>query len=217
MSSLTVMRRRLEGTKHMDEAFDKVDVRSGKAFQSEWVNCQFTEIKAGLLDIRAARIIDCTFTEGSLYGSVFAGAYLRNVVFKSCDLEQAAFGGVIFDGVTFENCRLAYASLAASVVRRTLRILDSNLHGADLDFAQVTDNSLLVTGCNLWGVKVPFGCQFYNGEFDQNTVDLFIALAARACPDPEKAETLKQLAGKNFAVVDRLMRVEEAPDEKPAG
>jgi uncharacterized protein YjbI with pentapeptide repeats len=200
----------------MDESFDGSDLRSGKAFQSEWVNCTFGNVKAGLLDIRASRLIDCRFTESSLYASVFSASYLRNTTFDKCDFEQAAFAGVIFDNVIFKDCRLAYSSFTGGIVKRAIRLIDSNLHGADLDFAEIPDNSLLVTGCNLWGAKTTFGCQFWNGDFDQDTVDRFIALAARACPDKAKADALKQMAGKHFAVVDRLMRAGEGENEQPA-
>jgi len=202
--SLVNYKRRAEAVRFEDEVFEKLDLRSMKAFGSSWKDCSFRDCQFDLTDWRNSTFDGCTFLRCSLPLVNFSTCVFERTTFTKCNLEQASFMGSHFTGVTFAGCRMAYGDTMfqdATCKGDGLRFLDSNLHGSNLDFRQAERESLQFDGCNLWAAKLSMGCQFWNGTFDDRTVRQFLALVARAAQDPRIAE----LAGDQYAVVCRAM------------
>lgn len=212
MSSLTLMKRKLQGYRHPpaepDTVLTGLDMRNTLAFQSAWEEVTFDDCKFGLSDFRGSVWKEAAFFRCDLPACNFAGAMLEGVEFRDCDMDQLAFGGAVLRGVTFHHCRLQYAQFGDATLRAGVAFLNCNLHGADLRFIEAEAPDF--RGSNLWGAQVGIGCSFFNGKFDDRQAMLFAAMLARCDPDPERAKALQALAGeRQVKMVERLM------EEKP--
>lgn len=203
--SLLDCKRRAMSWRSRGETFADLDLRSLHSPQSNWEDVAFVNCKLGLANFTSAQMTNVYFQECSIYGGAFGGTILRDVRFVNCDLEQSGFGNSVLSGVSFERSRLAYSSFFGAMFRNEVNFTDSNLHGADLDIADSDFGAADFTGTSLWGVKSAFGCKFWNGKFDQRTVNLFVGLAARVATDPEQKEALIKLSDGGFKTVSRLM------------
>src|SRR5262249_11486627 len=155
------------------------------------------------------RLTDCRFVDCDLPLACFRGSTLRLVTFEGCRAKQANFSGIHpIDDVMFTDCKLNYSSFFDSTIRQ-IAFRDCNLHGADLRFIECASRPSFI-GCNLWGVSVTLGCQFFGGIFDERSADLFTAMVARVHPQESKAVVLERTAGTSMAVVRRLMDNPEA-------
>ena len=202
--SLLNYKRRAEGVHFEDETFDKMDLRSMKAFGSTWKNCQFRDCQIDLADWRASKFEGCSFVRCSMPLVNFATCFFESTGFSKCNLEQVSFIGSHITQVTFDTCRMAYGDTMfqdATCKGEGLLFMDCNLHGSNLDFREVEKGALRFEGCDLWGAKTSFSCHFWNGTFDERTIQHFLALVARSAQDPRIAE----LAGDQYAVVCRAM------------
>ena len=211
MPSIVSMKRRLQGHVQQGGFFHDIDLRSGQCFQSVWESLTFSKTSLSMVDLRASKFINCTITDTTLYGSSWNAANLHGVTFTGCDAEQASFLGAVLRDVVFTDCRLAYSTFAGATLHDVV-FESCNLHGCDLDYAEAT--GVQYAKSNLWSAKSVFGCTFWNAGFDVETCNRYIALIARAHPDPETKEKLIALAGENtYKAVDRLMRPEpDAPE-----
>lgn len=213
MPTLSLMKRRLQGYAERDRTVENVDLRSMAAFQSTWENCTFTNCKMGLADLRSSRFVGCTFFECSVYASNFSNAQLTNVVFADCDFEQAVFVGAMLRDVRFMGCRMAYSVFDGATLRKGVVFGDCNLHGAGLDFLEADHPAF--TDSSLWGVKQALGCQFWNGQFDEEQCRLFLAMVARAYPESNAADQIATMAGDTaMKLVRRLMDEKGERDEQ---
>lgn len=201
---MTAYKTRAEGVKFEGEEFKNLDLRSMKAFGSEWTGCTFNHCQFDLSDIRSSRFTNCRFLDCSILITDFAASFFDRTTFRNCTLEKSSFLGCHFTEVTFFDCRMAYSeNLFQNVTVKTrLEINGCNLHGSNLDFREVQPHALLLNDCNLWGAKMAFGCAIFNGKVDERTKRQFLALVARVSEDEE----VKKLAGDQWGVVDRLMR-----------
>lgn len=204
--SLVSTKRRAMGWSATDVSYVGQDLRSLQAPQSSWQGVTFSNCKLGLSNFMAATFNDVTFERCSIYGTAFTGATLRGVRFVGCDLEQSGFGNSTITSTSFTDCRMAYVSFLGACLRKDTAFSGTNLHGADFDVLESTYGSPVFEDCTLWGVKAPFGCGFWNGKFDQRSIDLFAAMLSRVCPDAPKKGMLEAVAGDSLAAVDRLMR-----------
>lgn len=203
MSALSRCRRRAQGWREEDVAHEKEDLRSLSAPLSTFAGSSFVDCEMGLSDLTGAVVTRSVFRNSRLPLTRFNAATLDAVQFIGCDLEQASFAGAVLRGVSFVDCRVAYSTFVGATFRN-VAFLNSNLHGADLDVIESVGASFL--GSSLWGVKVAFGCAFWNSKFDERTVNYFAALVARIHPNPESQGTIARLAGRSYRVVERLMR-----------
>ncbi len=197
------MKRRFQGQELLNESFKGTDLRSMAAFQARLLGSQFYECKFGVSDLRNTVINGCLFNECSMQLVNFGVASIRGCRFVNCDLEQASFAGSILEDVTFDGCRLAYSTFAGATLRENVRFHGSNLHGADLDFIEASHPNF--EGSNLWGVKQPLGCAFWNGKFDAEHVQYFAGMLARMSNDRATRSRLLDIAGDKGPVVERLM------------
>ena len=211
MPSIVSMKRRLQGHVQQGGYFDDVDLRSAQAFQSVWESLTFAKSRLSMVDFRASKFVSCQITDTALYGSSFNAAGLHNVVFLDCDMEQASFQGAVLRNVHFTSCRLAYSTFAGATLHDVV-FEGCNLHGCDLDYAEAT--GVQYAKSNLWSAKTVFGCTFWNAGFDISSCNRYVALIARAHPDPKAKEALIAIAGKaTYEAVDRLMRPDpDAPE-----
>jgi uncharacterized protein YjbI with pentapeptide repeats len=200
---LVNFKRRAEAAKFEGDTFEGLDLRSMKAFGSQWTGCTFRDCKLDLADLRTARFENCVFLLCSVRLVNFGTCFLDNTRFEDCDLEQTSFQGSHFSKVEFVNCRMAYGETMFQdvTVRNRLSLEGCNLHGSSLDFREVEPYTLSLEGCNCWGAKISLGCAIFNGKVDERTQKQFIALVARLRPNP----ALDELAGDQKAVVDRLV------------
>ena len=206
MPSIVSFKRRLQGHVQQGGFFHDIDLRSGQCFQSVWESLTFSKSRLSMVDFRASKWTAASLNNTTLYGANFNAAGLHNVVFLDCDMEQASFQGAVLRNVHFKNCRLAYGTFAGATLHDVV-FEGCNLHGADLDYAEAT--GVQYAKSNLWSAKTAFGCTFWNSGFDVETCNRYIALIARAHPDPDTKAKLIALAGENtFKAVDRLMRPE---------
>jgi hypothetical protein len=201
--SLTTFKRRAEAVHYEGETFEKLDLRSMKAFGSQWKNCVFNNCKLDLADWRASKFERALFQNCSMRLVNFATSLFEDALFSGCDLEQASFMGSHFRGGGFRHSRMTYGEtmFQDATVKGDLWFEDCNLHGSNLDFREVEPKALRFDDCNLWGVKVGMACEFWNSSVDDRTVRQFLALVARVADDPRIAE----LAGDQMAVVTRAM------------
>lgn len=201
--SLVNYKRRAEAIKMEGEAFQKVDLRSMKAFGSTFTNCWFTGCDLDLTDWRASKFEDCHFFNCSMRLVNLATSFFDGCMFVDCDLEQASFMGSQFRDVEFRNCRMAYGEtlFQDATAKAKLVLEDCNLHGSSLDFREVEPGALVFTRSNLWNAKMSMGCAIWNGSFDERLVKQFLALVARVSGDPE----IVALAGDQYPVVCRAM------------
>ncbi len=203
MPSLLKLKRRFQGQELLNESHKGSDLRSMAAFQARLLGSQFSECKFGLADLRNTVINGCLFSECSMQMVNFSVATVRGCRFVKCDLEQAFFTGAILEDCSFDECRMAYSTFAGATLRENVRFHGCNLHGADLDFIEAAHPNFL--GSNLWGVKQPLGCAFWNGKFDSDHVKYFAAMLARMSDDRFTKSRLIDIAGDKFMVVERLM------------
>ena len=202
--SLTNFKRRAEAVHYEGETFERLDLRSMKAFGSTWKDCVFQHCQMDLADWRASKFENCVFIRCSMRLVNLGTSFFDSCVFTACDMEQASFMGSHFTGQTlFETCRMAYSEtlFQDATVKGMAIFRDCNLHGSGLDFREVQPGALRFEGSNLWGVKVGMACEFWNSKVDDRTVRQFLALVARVADDPRIAE----LAGDQYRVVQRAM------------
>lgn len=207
--SLLNYKRRAEAVHFEGEVFDKMDLRSMKAYGSTWKNCTFNECELDLTDWRGSRFEGCTFSRCAAQLVNFGTSFFENTHFTGCNLEQASFMGSHFREVTFNDCRMAYGEtmFQDATCKGGVAFHGCNLHGSNLDFREVEPKALRFDGCNLWGVKLGMACEFWNSTVDDRTVRQFLALVARVSDDPRIAE----LAGDQMAVVRRAMDGRKGP------
>lgn len=207
--SLVALKRRAEGMAYEDEVFDRIDLRSTRAFGGKFTKCTFMGCKMALSDFRNCRFDGCTFEECDLGKTDFFTANLVGCAFKSCDLEQASFMGAYLDDVSFADCRMAYSEtlFQNATVRRRAHFYRCNFHGSSLDFRQVESGALKMIDCNLWSAKTSFGCAFWQGEFDEKTCQRFLSLVARVYPVNDVRVKLMSMAGDQYPVVNRAVNV----------
>lgn len=200
---LVQYKRRAEAIKVEGEVFEKLDLRSMKAFGSTWRDCIFRECRFDLTDWRGSKFESCAFSRCELPLVNFSTSFFEDTDFVACNLEQASFMGSHMRDVTFNDCRMAYGETMFQdvTVKSGVAFHGSNLHGSSLDFREVAPKALRFDGCNLWGAKISMGCTVWNSTLDDRTVRQFLALVARVSDDPRIAE----LAGDQFAVVCRAM------------
>ncbi len=210
--SLVNYKRRAEAVKFEDQVFERLDLRSMKAFGSTWTRCKFNGCQMDLTDWRASKFEDCEFDACEMRLVNFATSFFEDCLFYACNLEQASFMGSHFRKTDFDHCRMAYGDtlFQDATVKEQMRLVNCNLHGSNLDFRQVEPKAFSADFCNLWGAKISMGCAFWEGSFDPRTVRQFLALVARVADDPRIAE----LAGKEYAVVQRAM--DGVPKHAPA-
>lgn len=216
--SLQGMKRRAQGSRLVGESYKGLDLRSMSAYSSVWIDVRFDDCKMQLADMSGSTLTNVTFESCRIPLGNFSRATLENVRFVYCDIEQGVFAGAVLKDAVFDNCRLAYSTFQAATVRFAC-FLDSNLHGADLDYIEC--NEARYPGSNLWGVKAAFGCAFYNGSFDDDQIGLFAAMLARLknSMGSTRIVTLDELAAPKMAVVERLMKraPECSSDTPPSG
>ena len=203
MPSLTNWKRRAESVHFEGETFEKLDLRSMKAFGSQWKDCLFVDCRFDLTDWRASKFEACGFKDCNMPLVNFATSFFDGCQFHSCNLEQASFMGSHFRDSIFRFSRMVYGDTMFQDVtaKGDVRFMGCNLHGSNLDFREVEPKALRFEDCNLWGVKVGMACEFWNSSVDDRTVRQFLALVARVSDDPRIAE----LAGDQMAVVQRAM------------
>ena len=201
---LTTWKRRAEGVRMAGETYVNLDLRSMKAFGSEWKDCNFEDCRFDLADLRSSKFLDCRFVDCSMPLVNFGVSFFERTTFRGCNLEQSSFQGCHLTDLSFLDCRMAYAEtlFQDATVRVKLELSGCNLHGSNLDFREVSPHALTIEGCNVWGAKLAFGCAAFNGKIDERTKMQFLALIARVSED----ETVKKLAGDQWDVVDRLMK-----------
>lgn len=211
MTSLTLIKRRIQGQSFEGQSYENLDLSCMAAYGSKWVDCSFVGCDMEMADLQNSRLEDVRFVDCTLNLSNFSnGSQLRRVVFESCKLKMAAFSGIHpMDDVRFLDCSAQYASFFNSTVRQLL-FSGTNLHGADLRFME--NHVALFQDCNLWGAHITLGCQIFGDGvgFDERSVNLFLALAARKHPNPEIRSKLEEMAGAAVGVVDRLVSAPEA-------
>lgn len=197
-------KRRAEAAKFEGETFEGLDLRSMKAFGSQWIGCTFRDCKLDLSDLRTARFDNCVFLMCSIKLVNFATCFFDTTRFEECDLEQTSFRGSHFSKVEFAGCRMAYGDemFQDATVKVRLAFDGCNLHGSNLDFREVEGGALSFVGSNCWGAKVSLGCAVFNAKVDERMQQQLIALVGRV----RENSTLDALAGEQKAVVDRLMR-----------
>ena len=205
-------KRRLQGHQAKDQTFTGLDLSDTAAFQSKWISCEFTNCDIQLSDFSGAYFENCQFNDCDLRLTSFRGAALRQTVFSRCNLRKSTFFGCApLKDVEFNDCEMQHSFFNEASLFDT-KFIRSNLHGADLRFVEAY-------GCEfsdsmLWGAAVTFGCQFFNSTFDERSVGMLVAFAARTHPVPETATLLREISGKNYEIAARLMnapqdRVEE--------
>lgn len=206
---LTLTKRRNQGQIYKDQEFSNMDLSSMLSFGSAWANCTFNNCDLSLSDFANNTIKNCRFVNCDLRLSNFRGSIISNVTFKGCNLRQAVLAGVHpLEAVGFFDCQMHYSSLFDSTVKGA-HFISCNLHGADL--RPIENTGWLFEDCVLWNASFNLGCTFLRGVFDERSVNLFVAMAARVHPKEESATILKKLAGKEMALVDRLMGEVEVP------
>lgn len=214
--SLVAYKRRAEAVKFEGEVFDRLDLRSMKAYGSTWKDCIFRNCQFDLTDWRASRFENCTFAHSSLRLVNMGLCFFEGTTFTNCDMEQASLQGSHLRDVTFLDCRMAYGEtlLQDATLKGHVAFRECNLHGSNLDFRESEPGVLRFTGSNLWGAKISLGCAFWNGTFDDRTVRQFLALVGRVSQHPD----IIVLAGDQYEVVCRAMdgRKEPVREEVPA-
>lgn len=201
--SLLNFKRRAEAVKFESEVFEKMDLRSMKAFGSTWTACSFVDCDMDLTDFRASKFERTTFQNCSVRMVNFATGFFEDCLFLDCDLEQTSFMGAHFRDGGFKDSRMAYGEtmFQDATMKGRIRFEGCNLHGSNLDFREVAPKSLSFERCNLWGIKVSMGCAFWDATFDDRNIRQFLALVGRAAENPAIAD----LAGDQYAVVCRAM------------
>lgn len=200
---ITQWKRRAEGVKIEGEVFHRLDLRSMKAFGSQWIGCSFVDCQLDMADLRASKFERCTFQNSAVRLVNFATSFFEDSLFLDCDLEQASFMGAHFRDGGFKDCRMAYGDtmFQDATLKGRIRFEECNLHGSNLDFRESEPKGVSFERCNLWGAKMAMGCAFWNATFDERTVQQFLALVARVSQDSHIAG----LAGDQYRVVCRAM------------
>ena len=203
MPSLTNRKRRLAGFRSVGESYVNLDLRSALAFGSSWSKGKMVNCRLDGASFRQATFEDFTFENCTGLLVDFSIGKWTNVGAKFCGFTQSAFGGTVFRDVAFDQCELDY-SVFADAMGQNLKMDGCSCHGADLRFQDMTGFD--PRGSNLWSAHVQLGCQFFQGSFDERQARLFLAMVARRYPDADIASRLKELCGKEYDVVERLMR-----------
>lgn len=215
MQSLSLMKRRLHGSNHVDRAVGDIDLRAGRAFGSSWGVCNFDKTRLDGANFQGASFVKCRFAEGTARMTDFSMARFTGCEFREMELSQANFSATILTDVLFHRCKLDLSIFNDATLRGVVRFSCSDLHGADLSFTEA--ESPRFNDCNLWGAKVPWGCQIFGGHLDQRTVRFGLALLANSYRDGDDTvfvDKIRELAGESAtSVVGRLMRRQDVNDE----
>jgi len=204
MASLSLMKRRAQGVKYEGELFQSMDLSSMLAFGSRWTDCSFYSCDLSMAVLSRSVFEHVSFVDCDLPMSRFDGVEMRDVTFENCRAKHADFTAATpLENVKFLDCLLHYSTFANATVR-DIRFIDSNCHGSDLRFID-GGKTAVYQGTVLWNASVQLGCQFLSGTFDARSADLFTAMVARRHPDPDKSKLLREIAGTQFGVVERLM------------
>jgi uncharacterized protein YjbI with pentapeptide repeats len=203
MRSIATRKGRLHGYKSEDECILQQDLRSAVAIGSTWKRAQFRDCKMSVSRFTNSSFEEVSFLDCNLDLTDFQTCKFRKCVFTNCNIEQVAFGTSVLDDVQFISCRMAYSSLWNCSLRGVV-FDDVNLHGADLRFLENFGCEFIHS--NLWSAQVGFGCPFFNSKFDTRTSQQFVGMVARVFPDDDIRRKLKEIAGRQFDVVERLMR-----------
>ena len=206
MSSLTLQKRRLYGHLAEGKTFANLDLRSSHAFNSVWRKCIFTSCDFSASNFTSAQFIDCIFTDCTMMLTAFNIARFDACIFSNCTLEQANFTAAILGDTAFDECRMTCAVFFDAMPTR-MGMTGCNLHGADLRF--LYSGGVDFQGSNLWGAQVGIGCGFFNGSFDDRQCRIFLAMIARRYTESDTRDKLREMAGKEMALVERLMREQE--------
>ncbi len=206
--SLVAIKRRAEGMVYEGEIYERLDLRSMKAFGAKFVKCAFRECKMDLSDLRNGRFEGCTFLHCDMQRVDFSTSSFASIIFEDCDLEQSSFSGCHLNDVDFKDCRMAYAEtlFQGATAFSNVSFEKCNLHSSNLDFRQAEPGTLRFIESNLWGAKMAFGCAVWQAEFDEKTCQRFVAMVARVYPENDTRVKLMEIAGDQYAVVDRAMR-----------
>lgn len=209
MHSLVKHKRRLHGYSAESRVWENLDLRSAQAFGSTWKGCEFIRCDFSASNFSNTTFENCEFTECTGTLANFGLCKMSDVVVRGGSWEQANFTVSILKRTTFTGVRLCYATFAETLVTN-LAFPDCNLHGADLRFLEAFGVDF--TGANLWGASVAIGCQFFNGVFDQKQCQIFQALVARRYPVAYIGDRMRELAGEEMPLVERLMRSDDEHD-----
>lgn len=204
MNGTAIHKRRLQGNQAKGETFKGLDLSNMEAYGAHWIGCTFEDCDISLANLSGTGSIEeCTFINCDLKMTSFRASAIRLTKFSGCDLRKSSFMGCspLADSV-FDDCKMQYSGFFEASVYRT-NFTNCNLHGADLRFIEASGNNF--TGSNLWNVSVNIGCQFFSSVFDERSVELWAAIAARVHPDPEAARILREVSGKHYALATRLM------------
>ncbi len=202
---LTLQKRRLQGQTYEGQTFERLDLSNMLAYGSQWKDCAFIDCDLTLSDMRKARLEDVRFLNCDLHLTDFSGSELRRVAFEICRMKRASFAGIHpIEQTSFEGCQAQYSSFYESTLR-DVTFTDTNLHGADLRFME--NHKATFSGSNLWGTSIALNCSLFGDgvSFDDRSVNLFLALAARKCQDEEKKRRIEEMIGSAASVVDRLV------------
>src|SRR5438876_11689202 len=199
------MKRRAQGQTWEGETFKSLDLSSTLAFGSKWDGCTFESCDLTKAEFPTAKFNNCIFYDCDLLAASFQATQMHHVIFENCRAKHSVFAGATpLDDVRFLNCQLHYSTFYDSTVN-SMRFADTNLHGADLRYIECRE-PVVYDGVVLWGAQTAFGCQFWNGQFDERSVNLFLALVARKHQDVDKRKMLEEMAGAtNVGIVERLM------------
>lgn len=199
VADLSKFHRRAQAHRGLNESNEGMDLRSMQAFGAEWVNSRFSGCKMGLADMRNVRLTETVLIGCSAYASNFLGATLRSCDIAETDFEQSVFSGSVIEDVVFTQCRFSFSTFAGATLKGKVRFLGCDFRGADLDFLE--SENVEFDGCNMWGIRVNFGCSFWNSRFDRKTVQMFAGLLARLDDDPR----LVEYAGDRLPLLKRVM------------
>lgn len=203
MPTIVSLKRRLQGHVQQGGAFSNSDLRSAQGFQSVWENVSFHGSRLSMADLRGSKWVNCRLEGTTFYGGNFNAAGFNGVTVVDGDGEQSSFAGAVLKNVVFRNCRLAYSSFVGASLDNVV-FEQCNMHGCSLDLAEA--NNVSYVGSNLWSAIVPLGCAFWNSTFDVETANRFAAMLARVHPDADAKATLVGIAGDaTYNAVCRVM------------
>lgn len=205
MVNLVRLKRRAQGQNVVGQKFERADLSTLAAFGSTWEGCTFDSCDLSLANFTANTFTGCRFVDCEMPIVCFTNSKMRHVRFDRCRIKKALLNEIHpLDDVHFVDCEMHESSFYGSTVREAV-FVGTNLHGADLRWLEC--HSATFKDVVLWGASVQFGCQFFSTQntFDERSVNLFVGMVARLHPNEEKRTLLRDLAGKEMSVVERLM------------
>lgn len=199
-SALERSKRRAQGWRLKGDGFKGADLSGLVAYGAEFAQCYFEACQLTMADVRQGQCIGTTFDDSSMIGAGFAVSQFEEVHFLGCNLQGAVFDGAVFRACIFHECNLEFSSFKGATLRN-VEFRQCRMRGADLDFMEIGTQGASFIGCDLWSAKVALGCQFFNATFDERTIRMFVALAARKTKD----ESLLAFCGEEYDLVKRLV------------